>query len=651
MNELSLQTIAGLPKEVLEEAEKWQAIFLPIAHEKENRLQRLALIAKQYGVAENTARKKFYRFKQLGFAGLIDRRAGGVKFWNTTEKMGLSAQDQELVKTYCENNQRGNEVAIRELRRHWKTGVVRTETALDVTTGYPRGWSERNLSRYSPNEFEKKAARQGRSAAAAHRPLVYTTRKDLYVGQFYLFDDIWHDHVVNLLDTRQSGRPLEFHGLDLSSAYKMCWGMRVRREVDGVNESLKTADFRFLLAAHLLTDGYHPKGTTIIIEHGTTALDEKQEHRLAIASGGAIKVKRGGMEGAAAHAGQYAGRSKGNFRIKAALESLGNLIHNEFAALPGQTGKDRQHSPEPLHGLLKNNDALLCALTQLPQERAQWLQWPVCTFQQFQIIAHEIYARINARTNHNLEGWDARYVPNRNGGLRRMAPVEYWQQGRRNLRPISPEAAALIIGTDDGVERPVRNGMIELRDGEISGDVLRFDAHNLPARGKFLTVLNPFDTNRLTCFDARGAYVATLDRLQSVCRSDAAALQLSCGRAARIEAEMLEPLRRRHMRDAREKRDRHVHNARLCDRSRPFTEEERIADRTRKENTVPIEDFVDSRANSGPESYGREAVGSAHNHRPLSGSELAPSLIPQSAIHNPQSDGEAAHIADLDDFL
>jgi hypothetical protein len=80
---------------------------------------------------------------------------------------------------------------------------------------------------------------------------------------------------------------------------------------------------------------------------------------LAIASGGAIKVERGGMQGAAAHAGQYAGRSKGNFRIKAALESLGNLIHNEMAFLPGQTGKDRQHAPEQLHGLLKHNDALL----------------------------------------------------------------------------------------------------------------------------------------------------------------------------------------------------------------------------------------------------------------------------------------------------
>jgi hypothetical protein len=223
------------------------------------------------------------------------------------------------------------------MRRQWKLGSIATDTALNPETGYPRGWTERNLARYAPDELELAAARQGRSATDAKRSLVYTTRRDLYVGQYFLFDDIWHDHYCNLLATRQTGRPLEFHGLDLASAYKMCWGMRLRREVaDEKNggtkmESLKWKTFVSCSPAFFFTHGYNPRGTTLVVEHATTAIDERVERCSRSRRAALIKVERGGMQGAAGHAGQYAGRAKGNFRIKAALESLGNLIHNEFA--------------------------------------------------------------------------------------------------------------------------------------------------------------------------------------------------------------------------------------------------------------------------------------------------------------------------------
>ena len=52
---------------------------------------------------------------------------------------------------------------------------------------------------------------------------------------------------------------------------------------------------------------------------------------------------------AAAYTGAYAGRGKGNFRFKAALESSGNRIHNDLAdqaLIPGQTGMDVDRRPE-----------------------------------------------------------------------------------------------------------------------------------------------------------------------------------------------------------------------------------------------------------------------------------------------------------------
>ena len=69
------------------------------------------------------------------------------------------------------------------------------------------------------------------------------------------------------------------------------------------------------------------------------------------------------MTGAKAHAGQYPGLSRGNFRHKASLESSNNLTHNVFASLPGQTGKDVEHRPEQLDGMLRHNNALLAART------------------------------------------------------------------------------------------------------------------------------------------------------------------------------------------------------------------------------------------------------------------------------------------------
>jgi hypothetical protein len=588
---IALFSSAGSGKDV---ALLWEKRIAAVLAQKTGRVAALRALARECHLPYGTVSKKFYAYKNKGLLGLLDRRTAGKKFWHLKKERCLSEEDRELVKTWCENYQRSSATAIDDLREAWRNGEVVTATRINPKTGYPYGWSKATLQRHGPTEFELAAARQGRGAAAAQRPLVYTTRRHLYVGQFFLFDDIWHDHEVNLLDTRQSGRPLEFHALDLSSACKIAWGMKVRREVNGVNESLKTADFRFLLASLLFTEGYHPDGTTLIPEHGTTVIDELTERLLAEATNGAIKVSRSGMEGAAAHAGQYAGRSKGNFRFKAALESLGNLIHNKLSFLPAQTGKDRQHSPEELHGLNKYNDALLIALSQLPPARAQWLLWPKCAFTQFQIVAADIYARINARTEHKLEGWDERYVTCRETGkLRRMSPWEVWQPGRRALRPISEEVTALIIGSEGGVERSIRSGMFQLQCAEISGDLQRFDATDLPPRGKFLTVINPFRPDSLWCFDAKGRFVRRCARIHTPCRGDTEAVHRQIARAREQETKLLAPMRARHQRKLVAM---HKNNARVLDLSRPFTAEEKISDQRRRDNTAPMSAFLEDEA-------------------------------------------------------
>lgn len=586
--------LSAIPEAARVEAFRWKQILDPLLVVERHIARAIHEHAQRLNVPEPTLRTKFYAFKKSGLAGLIDRRICGPQAWQTTRRTGLAPADRELVKRYCENSARGNKVAIRLLLEDWRKGKVTTAAPLDVETGYPVGWSERNLLRFAPTKFELKAARIGRSAAASERQLVYTTRADLWVGSHYLFDDIWHDHECNDLDRAKRGRPLEFHALDLYSADKFAWGMMLRAENDlGRMEQLKEADMRFLLAYVLGNFGYSPRGTTLVVEHGTAAVRTELEELLLRETGGLVRVSRSGMEGAAAAAHQYAGRSKGNFRFKAALESLGNLIHNEMGFLPGQTGKDRQHAPEQQHGLQKYNDALLVAISQLPIERIEMLQWPLLTMPQFQAIAREIYERINARTEHRLEGWDMNYVPcRRTGGMRRMAPVEVFNRGRADLQPLAPEVVAMILGLDCAEERTVRRGMVEIKGSEVTGNVLRFSAQHLAEGEKYQAVLNPYRPDALWMFDAKGRYVGSCPRIHTPSRADVEAVQRSCGAVAKIEADALAPLRARHLQQAREKAAMHRNNAAVLS-GRPVTAEEKAAVRRIRGQRGSLADLTD----------------------------------------------------------
>ncbi len=555
---MNLSTYATIPDNARRTSSHWSDILAPALAAKSGVVSALRDIAARTGHPYSTVRRKFYAAKKSGIAAIIDRRMAGAD----NDRVTISPQDIETLRTYVERYQRKNLPAIRAMRRDWLHGRISTATPVDPATGHPKGWSPRNLARFVPSRFILSAARVGRSAAASERRLVYSTRANLYAGSHYLFDDMWHDHFVNVLDQRKTGRPLEFHAVDLFSACKFAWGMSVRMENDGRMEGLKEADMLFLLASVFWQHGYSTRGTIIIPEHGTAAVPSDIEAMLHDETGGLVTVSRSGMEGAAAAAHQYAGRPKGNFRFKAALESLGNLIHNEMAALPAQTGKDRDHRPEQLHGLLKRNDALLKALAHLDPERAAMLRWPMLTIQQFRAIAAEIYDRINARTDHDLEGWDLMHVPC-SGTMRRLSPAEVWRSGRRNLVRLRPEAVAGILVRDNGAELTARRGMLELTVGEISGDPLRFDARDLPDREKFRCVVNPYSPDTLFAFDSRNAFVAACPRIYAVCKSDVAALQRECGAAAHAEAERLAPFRARHAAEARQRAADMRHNARV----------------------------------------------------------------------------------------
>lgn len=507
---------------------------------------------------------------------------------------GLPAPFVEMWRTLCEAENRCCKSAHDKLRAMWSARDPRIAAIAEYAAfpGWPRlphGWHYRNLTRprYRPTDFELAACRVGRSAAAAHRPKVIRTRRGLYPGAYFLFDDVWADLEVNVLDTRRRGRPVEFGCLDLYSGCRFAWGTKVRAKNDeGRAEHLDDAQFRFLLAMVLARDGIDAdRGTTAVVEHGAAKIDPDIERDLHDATGGKFLVLRGGIGGAPATDCQWRGPSRGNFRVKAPIEVWHRLMHSRSGHLPGQTGSNsRVDEPEQMHGLRRYNDALLVAMGLLPPDRASDLRLPLLEFGQYLRAADAIYAAINGRTDHRLEGWDGLYVPDPvNGGMRRMSPSEVW--GSRSLSP-APHAAVAAILFKFCQERTVKGNEIALQDCEISADPLRFDCSG--ASGgigvrdgeKVAASVNPFWPHLLYCHDARGRFLGVAPRVHAARWGDVGATHRALGRVAKIEAALLDPIRRRHQAEARRKLAMRRHNARVLDLSRPHTPaERRIAER------------------------------------------------------------------------
>ena len=556
----------------------------------------------------------------------------------------LSEDFVEYWKGLCEQFQRNSKAAYRELIRRWEAGMDipgYKDRPPAEPNGVPWGWTYGNLMRYAPSKFELTVRRQGRSAAAKYRPLVFTTRKGLKVGQYYLFDDMWHDIKVNYVGvSRKALRPLELSCLDLLSGCKVAWGMkpRLENEMTGKNEQIKEREMRFLLAVILTTIGYRPDGTVLIVEHGTAAIRPDIEQLLKDWTDGAITVERSGREGAAAFAGAYEGRSKGNFRFKAALESHHNLVHNELAGLPGQTGKDRNHSPEELHGRDRHNAALIKAVAALSPERADLLRLPFLEFNQYKEVVAEIYRAIDDRKEHDLEGWEecgftlpeyrlgeefpwlpatsllalpadkraaveaVASLPG-NERIRKLSPWEVWSTGRQELMRLPGWCVPALLGPDYGtVRRLGDDNLFTFQDREIGPGKHRYDGVLLRADGSrelikpgvsYLVHVNPFNPDLLYVSEAgakEGAFLGVCKRWSKVSRADVEAVGRQMGAAAKIEKELRLPVERRGMEITRRRLEAAKHNAKVF-AGAPVTEGEFERERLIEETTVTRDDF------------------------------------------------------------
>jgi len=569
-----------LPEAKRAEVELWAAELMAVT---EPITRALASVASRLGVSYATALRKYYAFQSGGVTALFNR----------SQMPRLKPLDPEFIewwKQLCQENGRKCAPAHRKFVRLFKSGAPIPGIGPEQTRfKLPRGYSYDNLMHYAPTRFELLAARQGLSAADAYRPLVFTTRQNMRVGQEIVFDDMWHDFEVIVMGQREPSRLLQLHAMDVFSGclFDLATKPRIRRESDGTRENLSEVEMLFYVA-HILEDhGYCGDGARLILEAGTATIrDESVQRAIFDLSGGKLLCHVGATSNAVTFAGQYAGASKGNFRVKAMLESFHNPLHNETSdlrQLPGQTGSNsRLNVPDDLEGRRRDVTKWLEAMPALPVELRQQLQLNLVEYYAADRLVRDIVERMNLRREHDLEGFveaglntidyelpglgilsAGQFLARletisdaaQRAGLksfaipqqRKMSPREAFNSGRSGLVKFRPEHTARMLYHARRSE-PVTVGhdhLITFEDKSISPEPLRFKAYLFRPGDKFDAVLNPWQPDKLHLFKADGAWVGQIESWQRVDRTDVAALEARVGEAEQIKNLMRLPIRKR----------------------------------------------------------------------------------------------------------
>jgi hypothetical protein len=602
----------GLPEGVRTEVNLWHRALLDISRPGVGKS--LAAIAAQFGTSPETARRKYDALHHHGWRGLINRSRLPQRTPTRTEEFLEWWRD--LYSMY----QRNAKAAYREFCRRYLAREHIPGLSPDLNRGsIPTGYGYHNLMRFKPTRFEVAAMRRGLACAISeHGPKIFTTRADLWYGSHYMIDDLWHDNFV--VFGKQIVRVLELDLLDVFSGALVNFGCKPRfQREDGTFDNLKEKYARLLVAKVLWSEGYSPRGTEIVAEHGTAAVNERVAAILHNATGGLVTVRRSGIVGQEQAIIGWSGEGRGNFRFKAPLESLRNLKHNELAnqtQIHAQTGKDVEHRPEHTHGQLRECSEWLKIITVLAQDnpaRAAQIQLNLLDYHaHFLPILITVYDAINRRTWHTLEGWhaagnivtgyrtapalgtsdpsdqvnhseltdqqfralpapaqevlklaaqsDPRYLY-----TRKLSPHQVRARDRGSLTTLPSPIIAELLGPDFARELKVDGAYFApFQDAEIAPEPLLYESaitapdgtrQQLP-EDTFQVTVNPFDPSAIFVSDARGICLGAAPRAARVDRSDDEALKRAFGHRNQRLAEMKRPLLKRHAELVREQNRR-----------------------------------------------------------------------------------------------
>ena len=328
----------------------------------------------------------------------------------------LPEEFREFVRAEISGNQRKTAPAVRKVLRRWeqwwRTGdphYALPGFAVCPPPGpkarFPAGMSPKTLERLAPPPAELELARIGVAAALSLLPQIPGTRAGARFLEWVSGDDVWLKRKC-CVEGFGAVRVVQFGLMDYAASYYLDGFIQrpVLPRRDGTTEQLKRRDFLWCVALMLERYGYPLDYVMhLICERGTATLSQAEARFLYEISDGHIIVGWSTMEGEMVAAWEE--RESGNSNAKGWHESFHNLYANEEADLPGQVGKDRDHSPAALLGRERAATALnAVGLLLTPEQRAR-LPLPFPTAQECYAQSLERVGWINGRKEHACEGF------------------------------------------------------------------------------------------------------------------------------------------------------------------------------------------------------------------------------------------------------
>jgi hypothetical protein len=647
-------------REAQAEARKWQKILSLIIGAPRNRRGGIIrdIAATQPALSEKTIRNRLTKANKAKspealLDALIDRR--------THKRPQGKALPQETV-VWLQSRylkwQRQHGAARRvyeELIARWQRwrggdasaaipGYRRCPRPEAGNANLPRGFSYANVCRLAPPDWVRRASAIGPRSASALKGKVYHSRVDaagnvMPFGSVYWWDDNWHDLLLNYAGYSNAPiRPVSFYVMEALSTYReLGIKPRMRDLDDGKMKNVNETDFFWFWIHIMQTWGYNPiHGTTNVMEKGTATIRDGrclvpykgEAHTFAerlheLTSGKVCTTASNAYGNPAIEALLIKCDGGGNFRFKAPIEGSFNLDHNLRSALPGQLGRNPDNMPEELTGWQAMNKEIMALIDDLPAEVFVKFRLPFMHFDTYKRVAYAINGKINGRTEHKIQGWEAagftgfrwrlsqdtndwgteqQWLAMSNEQRQALEPI-VMTPGHHHMERLSPaDVFDRHIGknrtlTDREVyllapekfwkplNLPRAGSDIIIHDKEITADALRFrrsvinehgERIHLDPKKSYMRLLNPINPNRLVIARADGSYLGSTVNIEACFPDDDDTRVEQYRQIASDHADNTEQLRLLTHREQQRRKELVDHNKRL--KADPRTDEEKARD-------------------------------------------------------------------------
>jgi hypothetical protein len=444
----------------------------------------------------------------------------------------------------------GTRAAHTELERRWKAGEeldgfgswmaywqreYRGRPLPAVAPPLPPGLSYDNLLEKLPKGAELTVVREGFTAAKAELPIMRRDRSQLRALELVTFDDHPTNFRVVPDAARDSAKLLGLFALDVGCAYLAEHAAGARTITDaGVERSLTRSDGRGLLYQFLRRFGI-PRhyDMHLLFERASFAIDQHDEDFLKNLSGGRIVIHRTNTETRRLLAGGPS-EKVADPEGKGWIESWFNLFDRAASYLPAQAGSNPLTAKKgDIDSVEAEARSLLKFAHGLPPAIQSLLALPAMREAEAKIVLTELVNRLNARTNHRLQGfepmlmWRLRDVPFENPWrpvaelphhLRDVVEYDHVVESpaarfARLYRPEDfepiPEAALVDLLDDKRTVSVARPYQIDVQIHKVQRTYTLKSPELEKAGAKFTAILDRGDLERIHLRNNLGAYVGT----------------------------------------------------------------------------------------------------------------------------------------------